>query len=117
MRRRKGRNGNETIVDGNGLAVDPVECTAEAHCRRVGHGVRGGDGVSDALPGSGIEGWPMPVHQCGLAGIGLHLLDNLRLDRLSDACARNERWAFHFVASPLRVAKATGSPVNPIATL
>lgn len=98
-----------------GLAGLHPECVAWLHERGVA--ALGGDGVSDALPGSGIEGWPMPVHQCGLVAIGLHLLDNLRLDRLSEACARHERWAFHFVASPLRVAKATGSPVNPIATL
>jgi len=79
--------------------------------------VLGGDGVHDVLPSSGIDQWPMPIHQCGLAAMGMHLLDNLRLDRLAEACARSERWAFQFTVAPLRVAKGTGSPVNPIAVL
>jgi kynurenine formamidase len=96
-----------------GLAGLHPECVSWLHERGVA--VLGGDGVSDALPGSGIPDWVMPVHQCGLAGIGLHLLDNLRLDNLAEACARNGRWAFQFVVAPLRVDKATGSPINPIA--
>ena len=98
-----------------GLAGLHPECVAWLRERDVA--VLGGDGVSDALPNSGIEDWPMPVHQCGLVGIGLHLLDNLRLDGLAEACARHGRWAFQFMTAPLRVEKATGSPVNPIAVL
>ena len=79
--------------------------------------VLGSDGVSDPLPLSGIEGWAMPVHQCALVALGVHLLDNLRLDPLAEACARHGRWAFHFTVAHLRVDRATGSPVNPIAVL
>ena len=98
---------------GEGLAGLHPECVTWLHDRDVA--VLGGDGVQDILGGPFVEGWPMPVHQCGLAGMGLHLLDNLRLDSLAEACARHERWAFQFVVAPLRVDKATGSPVNPIA--
>lgn len=98
-----------------GLAGLHPECIPWLHERGVA--VLGGDGVSDALPGGGIPGWIMPVHQCALAGMGVHLLDNLRLDNLAEACARHERWAFQFTVAPLRVDKATGSPVNPIALL
>ena len=42
--------------------------------------VLGSDGVSDPLPGNSHR-WSMPVHQCLLVGLGVHLLDNLRLDR------------------------------------
>jgi hypothetical protein len=49
--------------------------------------------------------------------MGVHLLDNLRLDRLAEACAREGRWAFQLTIAPLRIDKATGSPVNPIALL
>ncbi len=98
-----------------GLAGLHAECVEWLRERDVA--VLGSDGVQDALPGSGIEGWPMPVHQCGLAGMGLHLLDNLRLDNLADACAKHGRWAFQLNIAPLRVDKGTGSPVNPIAVL
>jgi kynurenine formamidase len=91
------------------------ECVEWIHDRGIA--VLGSDGVSDVLPNIGIEGWAMPIHQCTLAGMGVHLLDNLRLDRLAEACARTKRWSFLFTVAPLRVERATGSPVNPIALL
>jgi kynurenine formamidase len=99
----------------DGLAGMHPECVEWIYDRGVA--VLGGDGVSDVLPNIGIEGWAMPVHQCTLAGMGVHLLDNLRLDRLAEACARNNRWSFLFTVAPLRIERATGSPVNPIAML
>ena len=77
--------------------------------------VLGSDGISDALPGTGIEDWFVPIHQCCLAGMGVHLLDNLLLEDLSAACAARDRWEFFFVVTPLRVHGGTGSPVNPVA--
>src|SRR4029077_8374443 len=74
------------------------------------------DGVSDPLPANAPE-WPMPIHQCALVGMGVHLLDNLQLGRLAAACAREQRWEFLFVVSPLQIGGGTGSPVNPVAVL
>lgn len=100
---------------GGGLAGLHPECIPWLHQRGVA--VLGSDGVSDPLPGNGPVGWPMPVHQCTLVAMGVHLLDNLRLDRLAAACARHERWSFLFQIAPLRIEGGTGSPVNPIAVL
>ena len=83
------------------------------HDRRIS--MLGSDGVSDAIPNPDTEGWPMPIHQCGIVAIGLHLLDNLRLDTLAHACTERGRWEFFFSIAPLRVVRGTGSPVNPIA--
>jgi kynurenine formamidase len=80
-----------------------------------GVAVLGCDGVSDPLPASSIEGWPLPIHQCCLVGMGVHLLDNLALAELASACAERNRWEFFFVVAPLRIPGGTGSPVNPIA--
>lgn len=91
------------------------ECIPWLHDRGIA--VLGADGISDGLPGLGIEGWFMPVHQCALVAMGVHLLDNLRLDRLSAACAAAERWEFQFTVAPLHVDGGTGSPVSPIAVL
>ncbi|MEQ8840278.1 MAG: cyclase family protein [Acidimicrobiales bacterium] len=91
------------------------ECIPWLHDRDIA--VLGADGVNDPMPGLGIEGWFMPVHQCALAGMGVHLLDNLRLDRLAAACSANERWTFQFTVAPLHVEGGTGSPANPIAVL
>jgi kynurenine formamidase len=79
--------------------------------------VLGSDGISDGLPGLTVPDWPVPVHQCCLVAMGVHLLDNLDLSQLAAACAERERWEFLFAVAPLRVRGGTGSPVNPIAIL
>lgn len=102
-------------------AWSPLEGLAGLDARAVswlherGVAVLGSDGVSDAIPNADVEGWPMPIHQCGIVAIGLHLLDNLRLDALAAACAEHRRWEFFFTLAPLRVKRGTGSPVNPVA--
>ena len=76
--------------------------------------VLGSDGVSDVLP-INPHSWTMPVHQCLLVAMGVHLLDNLHLGRLAATCAEQSRWEFLFVVAPLQIGGGTGSPVNPIA--
>jgi kynurenine formamidase len=97
-----------------GLAGLDGRCVEWLHERRIA--VLGCDGVSDAIPNGNIPNWPMPIHQCTLVAMGVHLLDNLRLDSLAAACSDRERWEFFLTVAPLRVARGTGSPVNPIAT-
>jgi kynurenine formamidase len=96
-----------------GVAGLHAECIPWLRERDIA--VLGSDGISDALPGLGIPSWPIPVHQCTLVAMGVHLLDNLRLDRLMATCARERRWEFLLSVAPLRVERATGSPVNPVA--
>jgi kynurenine formamidase len=60
---------------------------------------------------------PMPLHVVCLVGLGVHLVDNARLDGIADECLRQRRWRFAVAMSPLNVKHATGSPVNPIAIL
>jgi kynurenine formamidase len=97
-----------------GLAGLDPECVAWMHAHDPA--VVGSDGVSDVLPANRHR-WPMPLHQCLLVGMGVHLLDNLRLDRLAVACVEEQRWEFLFVVAPLQVGGGTGSPVNPVAVL
>ncbi len=97
-----------------GLAGLHPECIPWLAARDLA--VLGSDGVSDVLPGNAHR-WPMPVHQCMLTGMGVHLLDNLELGRLGAACAAEERWEFLFVVAPLRIRGGTGSPLNPVAIL
>ncbi len=98
---------------GVGLAGLHPDCIPFLHERRIA--VLGCDGISDPLPPGAVEGWPIPVHQCCLVAMGVHLLDNLELGRLAAACAARARWEFLFTVAPLRVERATGSPVNPLA--
>lgn len=96
-----------------GLAGLDGHCVQWLYDKKVA--VLGSDGVSDSIPNGTADQWPMPIHQCGIVAIGLHLLDNLNLGDLATACSARERWEFFFIIAPLKVKRGTGSPVNPIA--
>jgi kynurenine formamidase len=98
-----------------GLAGLHPTCIPWLHARRIA--VLGSDGVSDPLPANETPGWPIPIHQCCLVAMGVHLLDNLELGRLAAACAERRRYEFLFSMGPLRIEGGTGSPVNPLAIL
>ena len=59
-------------------------------------------------------GMAFPVHGV-LFNYGVALLDNALLEPLADACAEEGRYEFMFMGLPLKVARGTGSPANPIA--
>ena len=75
-----------------------------------------GDGISDSLPPRPGH-WSFPVHQIGIVGMGLHLIDNVRLDNLLTHCREHGQYDFLFSAAPLRIPGGTGSPINPVALL
>ena len=74
----------------------------------------GSDGNSDTAP-SVVDGVAFPVHVLAINALGLHLLDYLQLEDLRAVCQAVGRWSFLAVIAPLRLPRATGSPVNPIA--
>ena len=76
----------------------------------------GSDGVSDVVP-SRSGAFRLPIHSVAIVALGLHLLDNLDLDDLADACRAEGRWEFLLTIAPLVLVGGTGSPVNPIALL
>jgi len=68
----------------------------------------------EMLP-SGFQNLPTPLHQIGMSAMGLALLDNIDAERLAEACTRFGRKDFLLVVAPLRLPRATGSAVNPLA--
>ncbi len=74
----------------------------------------GCDGVSDVMP-SRVEGSIQPIHEVAIAHLGIHIIDNMALDRLTAACRERNRYAFAFFLAPLRLERGTASPVNPLA--
>jgi kynurenine formamidase len=71
---------------------------------------------SDSSPEGGtIPGVAAPIHQFTLVALGMNVLDNLALNDLAAAAARLKRWELMLVVEPLRVEKASGSLVNPVA--
>jgi len=99
----------------DGMAGLHPECLPWLHEREVA--MLGCDGISDPMPGIGVPNWPFPIHQIGIVAMGLHLVDNMALGELADACAARERWSFLFMLGALRIPGGTGCPVNPIAVL
>ena len=74
----------------------------------------GSDGNNDTAP-STTEGVGFPIHVLAINAMGIHLLDYLQFEDLVRQCEAAQRWEFLFVAAPLRIARGTGSPLNPIA--
>jgi kynurenine formamidase len=97
-----------------GLAGLHPDCLGWLSRREVA--VLCGDGISDLLPPRPGH-WSFPVHQIGIVAMGLHLIDNVRLDALLGACRSEGRWEFLFTAAPLRIPGGTGSPINPVGVL
>jgi kynurenine formamidase len=58
---------------------------------------------------------PLPLHQIGLAAMGLTILDNPDVEILAETTRRVGRNYFLLVCSPLRIPGGTGSPANPLA--
>jgi kynurenine formamidase len=89
-----------------------ASCMPWLHQRQVA--VLGSDSAQDLFP-SGYSRLRAPVHQVGIVAMGLWLIDNCDLEALSRTCVELRRFAFLFSMGPLRIERATGSPVNPIA--
>jgi kynurenine formamidase len=81
--------------------------------RRRDVAVYSGDCIED-LP-SPYATLPMPLHQIGLAAMGLCILDCPNVDSLAAATERFGTNEFLLVVAPLRIPGGTGSAVNPLA--
>jgi kynurenine formamidase len=95
------------------LAGLDASCLPWLHERGIA--ALGCDGVSDVLP-SRIADVTLPIHEVAIVALGLHLLDNLELGPLAEACIAENRWEFLLTVAPLVLERGTASPVNPIAT-
>jgi kynurenine formamidase len=110
---RAERHGRLDPITGGsaGLAADCLPWL-----RRRDVALLGSDVQSDQMTPGGAP-HPMPVHAGALVLLGLPLLDNAWLEDLSAACTAQGRWEFLAVICPLRLRRATGSAVNPVAVL
>ena len=56
-----------------------------------------------------------PLHMIAIRDMGCLFGEIFHLDALAAACAEDGRYAFLFVAPPLPITGAVGSPINPLA--
>jgi len=76
--------------------------------------VVGSDLALDVMP-SRVEGFELPVHWVCVIAMGMPILDNCDLEKVSEEANARHRWAFLLTVAPLAVEGGTGSPVNPLA--
>ena len=55
-----------------------------------------------------------PLHQIGLAAMGLAILDSPDVESLGAVCRELDRFDFLVMCAPLRIPGGTGSAVNPL---
>lgn len=72
------------------------------------------DAPGDVFPGTSTE-TTSPVHVLGLTYLGIHLVHNLDLEELAEACQQRGSSAFLLIVASLNVPRGTGSPVTPVA--
>jgi len=110
------RTGLDAREEATGLTSPDVrtglgrDCIEWFYRREVA--VFGGDCI-EKLP-SGDATYSHPLHSVGIARMGLVLVDHIAVEALSAVCVEEHRWEFFFAVAPLRIPKATGSPVNPL---
>jgi kynurenine formamidase len=73
----------------------------------------GSDGPNDVSPSGLPQG--VGLHQLALVALGVSIFDNLDFERTAEQARRLNRYEFLFMASPLRIEKGMGSPLNPLA--
>lgn len=64
-----------------------------------------------------IDNLWLPVHALHLVEMGMHQGQNWNLEKLSTACAEENRYAFLLSAMPEPFVGGTGTPVAPVAVL
>ncbi len=98
---------NRTLFDSGepGLDMSCIEWLHRHDISAIGadnHGVE----VITTMPPSGL-----PFHFAAIRDLGLYLIENLKLQPLAD----DKQYEFLFVAAPLPLTSAVGSPINPLA--
>ncbi len=62
-------------------------------------------------PNNGVA---LVLHNALMRNLGVTLTEIADLELLAEDCAADKQYAFLYVAAPLKVAKGSGSPVNPV---
>ena len=62
-------------------------------------------------PNNGVA---LVLHNALMRNLGITLTEIADLEKLADDCAEDGRYEFFYAAAPLKVAKGSGAPVNPI---
>lgn len=92
-----------------GYHADVAYFLKERGVAMIGH-----DMWNDVSP-SGVGDVFLPLHSLALVSLGVSIFDNLDFTELAETAKELGRYEFMFMASPLRIEKGMGSPLNPLA--
>ncbi|MGO1398851.1 Kynurenine formamidase [Brevibacterium sp. Mu109] len=73
------------------------------------------DTIANEVTTDPDTGVALTLHNALMRNLGIALTEICDLEELAAACAADGRWDFLYVAAPLKIHRATGSPVNPVA--
>lgn len=73
------------------------------------------DTIANEVTTDPDTGVALTLHNALMRNLGIALTEICDLENLAAACAEDGRWDFFYVAAPLKIHRATGSPVNPVA--
>ncbi|TQS47046.1 cyclase family protein [Cryptosporangium phraense] len=73
------------------------------------------DTIANEVTIDPVSGTALPLHCSLMRNLGVTLTEICDLEALAASCAEDRQYTFLYVAAPLKVAKASGSPVNPVA--
>jgi kynurenine formamidase len=102
------RGQEQVYLDAAGVSKSGTLWAAECGVAAVGADNMAWDVPDERDPDSGST---LFAHVYLLAQKGIYIIENLNLEEL----AADRRWAFAFVAVPLKLEGATGSPIRPLA--
>lgn len=108
--RAEGTWGTYEAGDAPGLGLDSAHWIYENEIAAVCADTWGAE-----VQPNDTQGVFQPLHLILLANAGIHLGEIFDLEALAEACRTGERYEFLFVAPPLPITGAVGSPVNPLA--
>ncbi|MCH1866200.1 cyclase family protein [Nocardioides sp. CFH 31398] len=73
------------------------------------------DTIANEITFDPNNGVALVLHNALMRNLGVTLTEIVDLEELAADCAEDSRYEFFYAAAPLKVAKGSGSPVNPIA--
>ncbi len=72
------------------------------------------DTIANEVTYDPVSGVALPLHCALMRNLGVTLTEICDLEKLAASCAEDKQYTFLYTAAPLKVHRATGSPVNPI---
>ena len=101
-----------------GVHVSCIEYLYETEAALIAWDLQDAPTIEQGIPSpAGRPGIAIHVHHILLPYMGMPIVDHVDAEDLALACAEEGRWTFQFVAAPLVIPRASGSPLNPLAIL